>query len=883
MKYPERVTLREAFQVVITAEYAESLYVDICIRDVDKDEIVESLTLISNFHGPGLESYIFNLTAPVIEGMWRLEASTRAWWKNSWYGDEKQSTYRFDIYVTKDDKQPHGNALLKLTSQVQGLQFIVDRLEYESSGEELTLEMGDGLHELTVEPTIIEFENGTRLIFSMWSDGVSSNPRLIIISGKDLVLSPIYRRQYRLQVDSPLNFVRGGGWYEEGSEALIEALPEVYEGGPLYKFGGWHGDLSSMNHSLRIVADKPKRLEASWVKTAIDSSTSSEWILIISVILLTSSIINIVIIAVRRTGKSKATLAILLIAFPLQGYAITGINAMQNPTRPSYTMVGIGDSVWRYWHRTGSDTCLIWLGGGVFGERIFINPYNLESYSTMGFLQDLSNFYSIIAIEKGSTGSLQKPLNRMVYGESYKGGGFLEEARKWVENKGFKQIYIIGYSVGGIAAIEESSIHHPLDWSSPNGVILITTPIGKRVLEKASRLTGNLLILYGEHMTPLYIESGERLFKSSPPEGLHGENWIHKEFHIIPETAHEVWTIAETGKYNPNASQIIVNFIEKAKILNHISTKGSITPEIIKSKEPSMPNLTPEIIQREGLYPWCIKIDGSGLSPNLIEFAAYSDQSGIIAVSYGLIEENGLQILLNIEKEAIVRGRIRIIAFPRDSEAVNVLTYLSPPTVNITISTGFQGIPVRVDGLEYLSDSKGRVNLKLTRNHHTIKLQKSIELSNGTRLYFKGWIEDSKNETEVTINPNNIGNLTAKYVRQYLLEIDSKLGDVTERGWYDENSLIQLKVKTQIIRGEGGNFYIFDGWYPSEQLEGNEILYLNKPSKIKAVWKDIDKPPHSQPNNNYTLTWFLFLPTITLFLATILLAVKHLDHRRHLE
>ena len=48
-----------------------------------------------------------------------------------------------------------------------------------------------------------------------------------------------------------------------------------------------------------------------------------------------------------------------------------------------YKKVEVGESVWRYWKNPGSDTCLIWLGGGIFTQQLFINPYSLESYNTM--------------------------------------------------------------------------------------------------------------------------------------------------------------------------------------------------------------------------------------------------------------------------------------------------------------------------------------------------------------------------------------------------------------------------------------------------------------------------------------------------------------------
>lgn len=874
VRYPENVRLGEEFQVVVTAEYADSLYVDIGIRDVDRDEVVEALTLISNFHGPGLESYRFNLTAPEREGVWKLEASTRAWWKGSWYGDGEQSTYRFDVNVTDWKNGLDRYALLNITSQVQGIQFIVDDIEYGPlNNDELLLEVEEGLHHLAVNPSIIDFNNGTRLVFSKWSDDISSNPRIILISSRGLTLSPVYKRQYFLQVNSPLNFVRGEGWYDEGSEALVEALPEASNGRFLYKFKEWKGDTSSTNSSLPILMDEPKRIEALWVKEPYGSSFPN-WILTASAILLILSIINIVIIAVRRKNRGKAAIASIFLLALLMASSIAEVNAVADSLGPSYIIVEIGNSRWRYWHSMGSDTCLIWLGGGVFGERAFINPYWLESYNTMRFIQDLSKFYSILAIEKGSTKYLQKPLNRIVYGESYRGGGFVEEARRWASSKGFSQIYLIGYSVGGIAAVEESIIHHPHEWSSPNGVILITTPISRKVLEKADQLTGNLLILYGEHMTPLYVKSGETFFNATPPEGPFGNSWIHKEFHIVPETAHEVWTIAETGRYNPHACRIVVNFVGKAKLLAYISKKESLITELNKVEKPETLKVNLKIIERTAPYPWSIHIDGSGLPPSLYDFIACRDGVDITAVSHVFVNESdGFQVLLNLEKREF-QGDIKILTSMESSNKFIYLGSLRPPTANLTIATGFPDIPIKVDGSRHFTDPDGQLILNLTDSLHKIELEKIIEFNNGTRLYFRGWSGDFGNETSIIVSPNT-RHLTAIYVRQFFIEVDSEMGNISGEGWHDENSLIQLRVREQIIGGENRRIYMFDGWHPKESIEEDKTLYVNKPVKINAVWKEAPKPHHGPiGSENYILLGLLLLPILILFLATTFLTVN---------
>ena len=68
-------------------------------------------------------------------------------------------------------------------------------------------------------------------------------------------------------------------------------------------------------------------------------------------------------------------------------------------------------------------------------------------------------------------------------------------------------------------------------------------------------------------MTSFYITAGKKFYDAAPLEGLYGNKWFHKEVHIFPKVAHEVWTISETGKYTSAPFHFIIGFIEKSKTL----------------------------------------------------------------------------------------------------------------------------------------------------------------------------------------------------------------------------------------------------------------------------------------------------------------------------
>ncbi len=216
--YPKSVEPSQSFHIFVEAEYQDSFYIDIGIRNLKKDEFLQSLTSINEFYGPGKEDFIFNLTSPPKEGDLQLEATTRAWWRNAWFADPNQGTMKFVIRVI------------------------------EPSEKEI---------ELAANQTIQVFEND-RLRFIGWSDGVNSNPRKIWANYEDTI-APIYRRQFFLKISSQLNFIEGQGWYDENDNATLEAPSRIPFEEKIYLFKGWQGDIKSSKPLVETKMNGKKR------------------------------------------------------------------------------------------------------------------------------------------------------------------------------------------------------------------------------------------------------------------------------------------------------------------------------------------------------------------------------------------------------------------------------------------------------------------------------------------------------------------------------------------------------------------------------------------------------------------------------------------------
>jgi len=85
----------------------------------------------------------------------------------------------------------------------------------------------------------------------------------------------------------------------------------------------------------------------------------------------------------------------------------------------------IGDAHWYVWDGIRTDTCLLWLGGGISQETVigynyyWINPFDYESFGTIQFVRDLAEHFCVIALQKGSYKSFNEAANRTIHQQLY--------------------------------------------------------------------------------------------------------------------------------------------------------------------------------------------------------------------------------------------------------------------------------------------------------------------------------------------------------------------------------------------------------------------------------------------------------------------------------
>lgn len=265
---PKIVALNSTFPVSIDIEYAThanttirtAIYEgvvnysnplwqgDPAIVDLGGDRIWNA-----NLTSPAKESYV-NLTAFAYfldQGIWRF-------YNNSLNGP---GFSRVSIKVAKA-------VTLEVDLGSPGVTVVIDNstMKTTSTGSvQVPLAIGT-THDISISP-ILEFENGTRLIFAGWKDDGTQTQRAILMSGDEKLVGS-YGIQYLLRVNSPVSTY--SEWYDAGSVARLEQ-PTSYPinglfglFGSRYNFLGWSGAVSSSFPQVNVTMNAPKNVNANF-------------------------------------------------------------------------------------------------------------------------------------------------------------------------------------------------------------------------------------------------------------------------------------------------------------------------------------------------------------------------------------------------------------------------------------------------------------------------------------------------------------------------------------------------------------------------------------------------------------------------------------------
>jgi hypothetical protein len=862
--YPSFVSPDASFQVNIRAEYSDKFLADIGIWDADEGLMIQSFTLISQFTGPGNVTFNLSLTAPTTIGQWHLIAINRVWWQDAWYEDPNGGAMPFTVTV----EGLSSNVTLTFGSIGTSTQIVVDNASYQVQNQSsTTLALQAGPHLLRAPP-IVQGSLGERYVFAGWSDGVNSDPHQIFLT-QPTSLFAMYRTEYYLSAQSDRGQVIGEGWYEKATQATVVVTPTIavtpFPGFVSeYRFNGWSGDSSSSSPVLTLTMDGPKQINATWVKngTAIDQGVALD-LLVLGCVVLSA---RLVFVRYRRRGRRSRSpeggghkTGLICLVLCILVVSMTFTTALAQLPSPRASIVKIGDAEWYYWNRSGSDTCLVWLGGGIPEEAgsgsygYLINPFDYESFGTIRFIQGLASYYCVLALQQGSTESFDPAANRTINQELFTPQtSVIEAVHNWVSAQGYQHTYVVGYSVGGEAATAELTLTNPEDWSTQDGLILITVPFGQDVVKNANELRTNLFVIYGGNL-PDYEATGLQYFNSTRPEGRLGTQYFHKEFHVIADVGHEVWTIRATGDYDTQALNLIVAFIERSKVLQNenysvsraSNSTGVMTARIVAVQSPKT------VAEGAAFVVQCnLSLNSPIRQPTIL--AAYETGQETI-LSETTIVTNRTIVRLVIPSVSIgTELPLSVVVLQNSTRRwVQVSnTYHATVSINIsnlvilTMDASVPGMAFSFDNAQFTTNSSGMVQILTARGQHSIEVQPFVYVGNGSRLRFTRW-DDSTNATLRQLDLNENTSLHAFYTQQYFMQVTSPYGQTFGSGWYDADSLATVRVQPPMLNEPPVFFsYWTSGMNASEV---RTLLFVNSPTVVQAVWNGTSSPSELSP------------------------------------
>lgn len=900
---PSVISPNEGFAVVVTVDYSGSYSTDIAILDAATGFVLASKGLIVP---AGRNAFAFQLIGQDRPGVWMLLASVRVWWHDGWYANDKGATFPFQITISEPT-----NATLVITSNVVPTAVTIDGFSHSLSPEGIQLLTTLGFHTIEIESSLA-LGNGTRAVFDRWSDGVRSISRRIYLAAT-LNLSAVYFTEYRLAVGSSVGETVGSGWYPTGTNATFAAIDtsiteHTSTSRAAYKFSHWSGDSDSSSPVGWLVMDGPKTVIANWSEGISQMTVMSELTIISAICFVLSAILATIGIALRKRtrtdkrgdpvrGKTPAMgllLLVVLLAVVTDPSMIQPAQAVL-PVQPA--TVAIGDATWYHWNQTASDTLLIWLGGGIVEQTTYlVNPYEFESYNTLRFIQDLTRYYDVLALRKGSIRYTDSSLNRTIFREPYPSShNFMKNIHSWAREQEYTYLYVVGYSVGAMAAAKELIVVSPEDWASPDGLIIITTTITEDITSKASSLRASLLLLYGDKIAPEFTASGQAFFGNAPQEGWRDGSWYHREYHVIPDVEHEVWTIRDSGEYDGRAVLLTVNFIETSKSLQFESVKDAVlrivlnrtsTTELRSQFNVEMTSVyAPGKVRTNEVFEITTQLHYDfpfNLTTAVIAFDA--DAASIVSVAEkqlsGQGERSFVTTILSGETPRIahlslmpligVGGNWSVVADGMRDVAIDVTDSFSA-----RIIVGYPNVAVQFDGQAFRTGTNGEITLNAAAGEHVISVPPFIMLGNTARAVFQYWNATS-GSSNLSLPISRDVCLLAIYRRQYYLNVKSPLGRVSGAGWYDENSVAPFQVSPPAVTLNGTR--IFTGW-SGDSIDSSPAsrIFMNGPKNVEGSWKDLK----AQEANSIPLQLqILFVTSLATLLASIIFLVMSFRHAR---
>jgi M6 family metalloprotease-like protein len=168
--------------------------------------------------------------------------------------------------------------------------------------------------------------------------------------------------------------------------------------------------------------------------------------------------------------------------------------------------------------------------------------------------------------------------------------------------------------------------------------------------------------------------------------------------------------------------------------------------------------------------------------------------------------------------------------------------------VAVAMDPNVQGAEMNVDRVTYSSNQLPTSFVWIVGSQHVLEVQAMIEDGSGIRYIFVKW-DDGPTTTVRTVTASYSATYTAKFKTQYLLTVESPIGDPQRSGWYDAGSTVRFSVSSPLpvegVMGLLGRRYVLDHWSgDSTATTPTGSVTMNRPKTVRAEWRTEDSSPY---------------------------------------
>jgi len=168
------------------------------------------------------------------------------------------------------------------------------------------------------------------------------------------------------------------------------------------------------------------------------------------------------------------------------------------------------------------------------------------------------------------------------------------------------------------------------------------------------------------------------------------------------------------------------------------------------------------------------------------------------------------------------------------------LTYVEP---YLTITTPYPNLTITVDNATFQTDAKGVFRAPFPWGNHHVRVPEAIQESNGTRIGFRSWSDNTTENDRIVTLGNNL-TLSVDYGRQFRLQAVSPYGWIEGSDWYFEDSNANVSIHPTVVAFDGwlgilGARHVFDHFTEAcETSQSTCSVHMDGPKTVTAVWRD---------------------------------------------